>query len=270
MICVDSFQEVLNECSSKGNQHKFYKNGIWVKIDNQGCCEGLAEEFVSEICKCIYDFPFVEYKSDSIVYNDTEYLGCYSRNMYNDTNITFISCRKLFNNNGVALNTFIRQSDTIDNIKAVVYEIERLTGINTLDYFRRLLYLDSFIINEDRHYMNVGICQNILSMKYGVAPCFDNGSSLFCTNWTYRKKKSLDENIKSACSVARPFSKFFDKQVDALQRLGCKPLYIDYNKLIWLLNNYHNILYSDEMNIRIKSVVTNRLQYYNGKSFIYV
>lgn len=70
MICVDSFSRVINESSSKGNQHKFYKDGVWVKIDSRYCSEGLAEEFVSLFEDCIYDFPHVEYKSDKVVYNN--------------------------------------------------------------------------------------------------------------------------------------------------------------------------------------------------------
>lgn len=269
MICVDSFQEVLNESSSKGNQQKFYKDGIWVKVDNINCYEGLAEEFTSFIESCIYDFLYVEYKSDRVIYNDDEYLGCYSRNMYNRLDTSFVSCRKLFKTNGVAINIFTQHDDTAVNINNVISKIEELTGINTLDYFRRLLMLDCLIINEDRHYMNLGVCQNIKTGQFYPALCFDNGSSLFCTNWTYRKRKTFDENIESAKSVARPFSKFFDKQLDALLRLGCKPLAIDKSRLDWVLNNYHNNLYSDELNQRIKNVLISKLEYYENKAFIF-
>ena len=29
MINIDEFSTVISECSSKGNQHKFYNNGYW-------------------------------------------------------------------------------------------------------------------------------------------------------------------------------------------------------------------------------------------------
>lgn len=111
--------------------------------------------------------------------------------------------------------------------------------------------------------MNLGIC--IKENKFGVSQVFDNGSSLFCTNWTYRSRKSLEENIQCAMRVARPFSKFFDKQVDACIRLGAKPLLINKTGLDYLLINYHNNLYSDEQNLLIKNVLKNKLQYYYGK-----
>lgn len=272
VVSVDSFQEVLNESSSKGNQHKFYKDGLWVKIDNQFCYEGLAEEFVSLFEECIYDFPFVRYRSEMVEYNDNPYLGCYSYNMYNMYNnldVAFISCRRLFRKNSIPLNIFIKEDDIARNVLNVVESIYSLTSLNILEYLGRLLMLDCLIINEDRHYMNIGVCQNIKTGAFGVAPCFDNGSSLFCTNWTYRKSKTFEENIQFAKSVARPFSKFFDNQLDAVLRLGCKPLVIDKNRVRWLINNYSNKLYPDEAVKRVKDVLINRLNYYEGVAFRY-
>lgn len=270
MFCVDSFQEILNEGSSKGNQQKFYKEGVWVKVDNRGCSEGLSEEFISLFEECIYDFNYVKYKSDTILYNDNEYLGCYSYNMYNNLDISFISLRQLFKRNNIPLSIFIKSEDTSENILNVVSTIELLTGLNILGYLSKLLMLDCLIVNEDRHYMNLGVCRNIKTGEFVFAPCFDNGSSLFCTDWTYRKRKTLEENIDFAKSVARPFSKFYDKQLDALLNLGCKPLVINKSRIVWLLDNYYNNLYSDELNKRVKGVLINRLKYYNGKAFVFI
>lgn len=270
LIVVDSFSEVINESSSKGNQLKFYKNGVWAKIDNMHCYEGLAEEFISLVEECIYDFSFVKYKSEQISYNEDIYTGCYSYNMYNNPDIEFISCRKIFKQSNVPLSIFIKGESTANNIKNVVEKLYELTGVNTLNYFRQLLMLDCLILNEDRHYMNIGVCFNRLNKVWGTAQCFDNGSSLFCTNWTYRKSKSLDDNIKAAMTVARPFSKFYDKQLNALLQLGCKPLCINKSKLEFLLGNYSNKVYPDELIIRMKSVLINRLNYYNGRAFIFM
>lgn len=269
MISVDSFKEVLNESSSKGNQHKFYKRGMWVKIDNQFCYEGLAEEFISLFEDCIYNFPHVSYKCEEVEYNDNLYLGCYSYSMYNNLDISFISFRKLFRQNNISLNIFVKDEDVAMSIFNVVKQIYKLTSIDTLEYLGRLIMLDCLVINEDRHYMNLGICQNIKTGTFGLAPCFDNGSSLFCTNWTYRKRKTLEENIQSAMSVARPFSKFYDKQLDAVLKLGCKPLIVSKSRVNYLLSNYSNNLYPDEVVKRIKEVLINRLNYYEGRAFIY-
>lgn len=124
MINVDSFKETLNESSSKGNQQKFYKDGVWVKIDNNGCFEGLAEEFVSLFESCIFDFSYVEYKSDIIDYNDDSYLGCFLYNMYNDCNTSFISLRRLFKQNDIPLSIFTSNDDISKNIMNVVSRLK--------------------------------------------------------------------------------------------------------------------------------------------------
>ena len=269
MIDLTTYEVIKSESSSKGNQLKFYNNGYWIKLDSHNCYEGLAEDFVSKFLQCIYDFNFVTYTSDKFVYNDEIYTGCYSYNMYNDLGINFVSLRHLFRGNGVPLNIFIKEDDTAKNILNVLNEVFRLTSVDISKYLFDILLLDALILNEDRHYMNLGVVTN--GVEYANAQCFDNGSSLFCTNWTYRKTKSLGENIKSARSVARPFSKFFDKQVDACISLGAQPLVINKRALDSLMMSYNNAFYSDELNTRIKCVLSNRLAYYYEKGvYIYV
>ena len=262
MIDVSDYKRVITEGSSKGNQLKFYNNGFWYKIDNMNCSEGLAEHFVSEFCKCLYGFNFVEYFEETLKYNDDIYKGCYSYNMYGNCNISFISLRRLFRQNKIPLNIFIKEQDIALNIRNVVNKVGELTNLNIFGYLVWLLFLDALIINEDRHYMNLGVCTD--EHNYFLASCFDNGSSLFCTNWTYRKTKSFEENIKSALSVARPFSKFFDAQIRALVSLGGMPLNIDYNKLNWFLTNFNSDLYETEKVELCKQILRYKLGYYNN------
>lgn len=263
MFDLSSAIPVQNESSSKGNQLKFYYQGYWIKLDNDRCYEGLAEEFVSKFEDLIIDFPHVEYKTDLFNYNDEIYKGCYSYNMYNDVNVTFHSLRSVLKAVYVPLSIFTEEDDIALNMQNVINTVHIYAGVDITTYLFRLLLLDALIINEDRHYMNLGICRK--GAQAAQAPCFDNGASLFCTNWTYRKTRSLEENIKMASSVARPFSKFYDKQVDACIRLGAKPLQIDKRGLDQLMMYYHNPLYEDKMNNLIKAVLSDRLAYYYGK-----
>lgn len=263
MVVIDDFATVASECSSKGNQHKFYINGYWVKLDNENCSEGLAEEFVSKFEGVLLDFPYVEYKTDLFSLNGCIYNGCYCLNMYNDINVVFHSLRHILRSNGVPINIFIREEDVSRNIQNVVIEVNKLTGADISSYLFRLLFLDALILNEDRHYMNLGVCCK--GSQYSQALCFDNGSSLFCTNWTYRRDKSFGENMESAKCVARPFSKFYDKQVEACIRLGAEPLRIYKKGLDLLMTSYYNPLYSNKMNDLVKAVLSNRLEYYYGK-----
>lgn len=263
MINLDGFKTIISESSSKGNQRKFYQNGYWIKLDNDRCNEGLAEEFVSKFENLILDFPHVEYKSDIFNYNDEIYKGCYSYNMYNDKDVVFYSLRHVLKLNNIPLSIFTKEEDIARNMQNVINTIYNVSGVDITTYLFRLLLLDALIINEDRHYMNLGIC--VKGNTSARAPCFDNGASLFCTNWTYRKTRNLEENMKRVISAARPFSKFYDKQVEACIRLGAKPLLIDKRGLDQLMIYYHNHLYDDNMNNIIKAVLSDRLAYYYNK-----
>lgn len=263
MISVDSFQEILSESSSRGNQHKFYSNGYWYKIDNPYCYEGLAEEFSSLVAECIYGFNSVSYRSVELEYNGDDYTGCMSQNMYTkDTQ--FISVRHIFKELALPL---LNTNNPYNDMKIVVDVVGRATGLDIRWYLRDILYFDCLIINEDRHYMNLGICRN--GNTYCIAPCFDNGSSLFCTNWTYRRNMSFEENIRRSRSVAKPFSKFFDRHVEALEKLGTSPLVIDKRAMNSLVGEYHNPLYSEDMNYRVVRVLMEMLKVYYNRVFIW-
>ena len=189
--------------------------------------------------------------------------------MYQDTLVNFISLRSLFRKNNIPLSIFVKEDCVESNIKNVINVVGSVTGLDIRKYLFETLFLDALVLNEDRHYMNLGVCTK--GANYGVSQVFDNGSSLFCTNWTYRSRKSLEENIKCAMRVARPFSKFFDKQVSACINLGAKPLLIRKDNLDSLISNYRNNYYSDELNMRIKSVLIHQLNYYSNKGvYIYV
>lgn len=267
MIIVDAGNLVTTESSSKGNQLKFHTGNSWVKIDSQFGTEGLAEEFVSLFEDCLLDFPHVTYKSELVEYNGVVCSGCVSENMLNDKAV-FVSIRHILQGQDLRIVEFRRYDRITDNIKNIVDIVYSCTGVNLTSYFGRLLLLDALILNEDRHWMNIGVCYS--KGKYIEAPCFDNGSSLFCVNWTYRARKSLEENIKFAESVARPFSNFYDKQVEAVLDLGCKPLVVDKSKLDLLLASYTNELY-DNSSVRLtKDVLLSRLSKYKGVAFDYV
>lgn len=144
MIYVDSFSPVLGEGTSKGNQHKFYNKGYWIKLDGINACEGLAEELVSLIEGYILDFSYVRYKTDLFSYNEVSYRGCISYNMYNRLDTSFISLRNLFRQHHIPLNIFIKHEDIRKNIISVVNTVDHLTGLNIFPYLPRLLLLDYY------------------------------------------------------------------------------------------------------------------------------
>lgn len=265
ITALDDFKQA----ESRGNQLKFYNDGYWYKLDSLNCYEGLAEAFVTWVEEYILDFPHVLYMTTTMSYSDNIHLGCYSYNMYNRMDISFVSLRSLLRRNNIPLNIFIKEQDTAKNVEVVVDTVFRLTGLNIFSYLSRLIMLDCIIQNEDRHIMNLGVCYCGSDNKFYEAPCFDNGASLFCVNWVYRKRKTLEENIKSARSVARPFSKFYDKQLEAVLRLGALPLIIR-RQLLLDIEGYVNPLYPTEIVERVKQTFKYLLSYYEGKAFYYV
>ena len=269
MVDLDSYNVLVSQGSSRGNQPKFYKDGTWVKLDNYKCHEGLAEEFVSMLCSYINGMSYVPYKSERFVYHDDEYIGCSCPNMYWNPSVEFMTLRSILRENK-KLVSYITHGEIEENIRNAVLLIKEHTGVDTGSYFANLLFLDSIILNEDRHIMNVGVCFDRSKCIYLPAPCFDNGASLFCTNWTYRQRKTLEENINSVLSCARPFSKFFMKQVDAFRELGFPPLYINKSGVDTLLETYENSLYSHDLVERVKETLYLRLQACKGVSFEWV
>ena len=70
-----------NRNSSKGNQLKWRRNGIWYKADYTGY-EGLAEYMISKLLRYsdLDMTEYVDYETEMISYGTTEYTGCKSRN----------------------------------------------------------------------------------------------------------------------------------------------------------------------------------------------
>lgn len=273
-VDIQDWQMYRFQSSSKGNQPKFYKDGFWCKMDNYGNHEGLAEELVSEFLKCVMNINFVEYKSVLLTYKDINSVekakGCISRNMYNNSEYSFVSLRSICRMAGISQSIVMQNSNITTNIVNTVNAIKAITGVETGTYFAQLAFLDSIILNEDRHTMNVGVCYNNRTKTYCVAPIFDNGSSLFCTGWTYRSNKTLQENIDRCLMTGRPFSKFHEKQVEAFLSLGFCPLLISKAMVSSLLNTYSNDLYDEKYVRRALDVLSLRLHQECGRAFVFV
>ena len=58
--------------------------------------------------------------------------------------------------------------------------------------------------------------------------------------------------------------------MESVLNLVCQPLSISRSGVEMLLRDYRNQFYSDELNTRVKMVLFDRLQYYQGKAFVYV
>ena len=268
MIDFDQFRDTMVEACTKGQQRKFYdtKAKTWYKIDTRGCNQGLAEEFVSFISAEIKNIKIINYTAVSGILNEELVNGCCSHNMYGE-DVQFITLKQILKAGGYNESILTKYSKIEDNIRAVVQAVFYVTGTNILNYLRDNIFLDALILNEDRHYKNMGLF--FVDNKYHIAPIFDNGNSLFCVNSVYDRDSSLARNIDILSHMqVRPFDASYDEQVEALFRLKVEPLSIDYNRMKHLIHSYQNINYPKEQVRLVKDVMLNRLEYYKG--YLYV
>ncbi|MBR5896809.1 MAG: hypothetical protein IKZ39_04265, partial [Lachnospiraceae bacterium] len=148
---TDSDIKTLDRQSSKGNQLKFSKEGMWYKADYLGY-EGLAECVVSKLLSLsnLGLDEYVDYDLETIEYNENVFKGCKSRDFLRDSQLITLErlIKQRFNQ---SLNRVIyTTSDHEERLKTIVDLTERVTGISNFgEYMCKLLLIDAFFLNED-------------------------------------------------------------------------------------------------------------------------
>lgn len=222
-IVLDDFLPL--ECaghSSKGNQLKWRVDNTWYKADHMGY-EGLAEVMVSGLLEYSDVENYVRYFPAEIQYKDKKYIGCKSSSFL-DTDEEFVTVEHLFRQwKGGSLSAELGKiPDVEDRIVYMVENVINFTGLVQFGkYMAAILALDAFFVNEDRHTNNIGVIYNMKSKSYRLSPVFDNGLALLADTMTdFGIEKSLEECMKRV--EAKLFSRDFDEQLDAAERLyGC-------------------------------------------------
>lgn len=210
---------VTLEHSSKGNQLKWEQDGYWYKADAFGF-ESLAETTVS----CLLEYSniqgYVAYEPIYIVYQGRKYRGCRSRN-FRKENEELIPLERLVRAHtsmGLA-KELARIADVKQRVLYTVELVENLTGIEGFGgYLAQMLEMDAFFLNEDRHTNNIALLYNVETKEYRLCPFYDMGLSLFSDT---RDAYPLDMDF-AACReqiTAKPFSRDFDEQLDAVNEL---------------------------------------------------
>ena len=173
----DKFE--LNRASSKGDQLKFQRDGIWYKADYLGY-EGLAEYAVSKLLRFsdLEPSEYVDYELEQIEYNGNVYNGCKSADFTEGKSL--ITLERLFKRvYGEGLNRVIyRTEDHTERLRILCEQVERVTGITGFGiYMSKLLTVDSLFLNEDRHTHNIAVLEDARG-GFSLAPVFDNGGGL--------------------------------------------------------------------------------------------
>lgn len=208
--------------SSKGNQMKWMQDGYWYKADQFGY-ESLAEVITSHLLMQSNITNVVVYEPVVIRYKDRDYRGCYSENFRQKEEV-LVPLERLFRNHttiGLA-KQLARIYDVKEKIK---YTEEIVCNITKLEdfgiYLTKMLEMDAFFLNEDRHTNNIAMLYNKETDSYRLCPFYDMGLALFADT----KVDFPLEKDYFACRekiVAKPFSRDFDEQLDAANELyGC-------------------------------------------------
>lgn len=194
--------------TSDGSQTKYYKDGYWYKLNSMGG-EDEAEYLASGILK----FSSLDI-SDYVVYEKGQL------NMHNACrSITFLKpSEDFFTFNHLHKNmaripmheaTF-KYKSLSKQIEYVINFMKNATGLDVTSYLQKTFSIDSIILNEDRHFNNLGVIMKE-DGTYRAAPIFDNGRSMFIGNFSVKDRLPISENIK---------------------RVSCKPFGFGHKKLV--------------------------------------
>lgn len=205
--------------SSKGNQMKWMQDDYWYKADQFGY-ESLAEVVTSHLLRESSITDATIYEPVVIRYRDKEYRGCRSRNFRQKEEI-LVPIERLFRNYttvGLA-KQLARISDVKERVKYTEEIVCNVTHKEDFGiYLTKLLEIDAFFFNEDRHTNNISILYNKETNRYRLCPFYDMGLSLFADT---KVDFPLDKDY-FACKesiVAKPFSRDFDEQLDVANEL---------------------------------------------------
>ena len=206
--------------SSKGNQMKWFDGHKWYKADYTGY-EGLAEYMVSNLLlkSSLKNNEYVVYDLEQIKYKRSIYSGVSSDNFL-DADWEIITLERLYKaRKGAELLPRVwRYVDYEDRAKFLVNEITSLTGIKDFGiYLSKMLTIDAFFLNEDRHMHNIAVLMNE-NEDFKLCPIFDNGAALLSdTTVDYPIGADIIEMItepksKTICSD-------FDEQLSTVEKL---------------------------------------------------
>ena len=263
---VELFEDnvkLFNRHSSKGNQLKWEKDGVWYKADYTGY-EGLAEYMISQLLKktTLKKDEFVIYEPEQIKYKRKIFNGAKSDNFLND-DWQLVTLQRLYKTryNRSFTEDVWHIPKTTDRLKFVVEQVEQITKLENFGiYMCKLLTIDAFFLNEDRHMHNIAVLMNGEG-KNRLCPFFDQGAGLLSdTALDYPLGDDAvammgEVNAKTICSG-------FEEALEAAEQLYGYNLKFSFTKkdVEELINNVG--IYSDEEKARVKTIIFQQMRRY--------
>ncbi|MCR5630229.1 hypothetical protein [Eubacterium sp.] len=241
--------------SSKGNQLKFERNGIWYKTDYLGY-EGLVEYTISKLLAFsnLDESEYVDYELEQIEYNDNVFNGCKSNDFTEGWNL--ITLERLFKNSyGTGLNEMIYSiQEHTERLKILVEQVERVTGLKDFGmYMSKLLTIDALFLNEDRHTHNIAVMTNDKG-EFKLAPIFDNGAGLM-SDMMMEYPLSKDVLLIIDKVKAKTFCDDFSEQVDIAEGLYGQHIEFEfgYNEVKSIVDKAN--IYSEDTRLRVIELI---------------
>jgi hypothetical protein len=250
---------------SKGNQLKWENDGIWYKADYTGY-EGLSEYVISELMKksSMKENEYVLYSPIEIKYKNRVYTGAYSKNFLMD-NFEIVTLERLFKTYyGKSLHSCIWTiRDVKERLSFIVSSIEKITGIKDFGkYMNKVLTIDAFFLNEDRHTHNLAILSNS-NNEFMLCPIFDNGAGLLSdTTMDYPLDMDIYKLIDSV--KGKTISSNLEEQMEASKDLYGMNLKLEFTKkdIDDILSRKEALIYSEEIRNRVRKVVYEQMRKY--------
>lgn len=208
--------------SSKGNQMKWKQDGYWYKADQFGY-ESLSEVVTSRLLEASNIMDVTIYNPIAIQYKENMFRGCYSKDFRKSEEL-LVPIERLFKNyTSIGLAKQIaRITDVKERIKYVeeiVYNVTRIEDFSV--YITKILEMDAFFLNEDRHTNNISLLYDKNADEYRLCPFYDMGLSLF-SDTRIEFPLHMDYFTCKEKITAKPFARDFDEQLDAANELyGC-------------------------------------------------
>ncbi len=260
----DSDKRDINRKSSKGNQLKWEKDGIWYKVDYTGY-EGLSEYVISHLLEksSLKADEYVVYKQEEIGYGAVKYMGAASKNFLK-AGEQLITLERLFLNiYGIGLNKMIYSTgDHTERLRLIVTKVQDITGLSSFgEYMAKLMTIDAFFLNEDRHTHNIAVVLKN-DGKYDYCPIFDQGAGLLAD---IAMDYPLSGNIFDLMDKAKPktFCQDFDEQLDIAEKLYGRELKFnftkkDVNKVLDKVIGYDNAIIE-----RVRDIIYQQMHRYS-------
>lgn len=265
---IELFEEELSDDgrkSSKGNQLKWKRDGVWYKADFTGY-EGLSEYLISHLLlkTTLENNEFLLYEPERIKYKSSVFNGVKSLDMLHD-DWQIITLERLFlKTYGRGLNSMIYSEHDVDKrLPLIVEQTERLTGLKDFGiYLEKMLCIDSFFLNDDRHTHNIAVLMDS-SGSFDLCRIFDQGAGLLSdTTLDY----PLDRDIYDCIADAAPktFCRDFDEQLDIAEENYGIQLKFSFNKadVDELLDAIPEDMYDRKIIERVRTIVYRQMSRY--------